>query len=248
MINNILKKTIAVLSVLCLLLGAVPFSAFAASTDSLVGWDGTVASAFESGSGTKDDPYVIVNGAQLARVGEIDTYNVHFRLEADILLNDTSDWEQWGQTDNEGYVIAPTNMWTPLELNTDAVFDGNGHTIYGLYANFPTQTDIGLFGCVYGKVFDVTIADSFVCGSSYVGAVAGSSYGTIVNCRNSGTVNGKYCVGGVAGYTSKPIADCDNGGTVSGSNCVGGVVGYGGATNSYNVGAVSGNHAIGPTL
>ena len=246
MINNILKKTIAVLSVLCLLLGAVPLSVFAAAaTDSLVGWDGTVASAFESGSGTEEDPYVIVNGAQLARVGEIDAYRVYFRLDADILLNDTTDWEQWGTADAEGYTIAPANAWTPLPLGSTAVFDGNGHTIYGLYANFPTRNEVGLFGCAYGKILNVTIADSFVCGKSDVGGVAGQCYGTISNCGNHAVITGRSNVGGVVGYARETVTDCFNTGAVVTDNYGGGVVGSGRAVNCRNTGAVRGKNTIG---
>ena len=58
-------------------------------------WDGSVAEGFASGSGTKSDPYIISNGAELAylsrSVSEGVTYNgEYFELSGDIVLNDES--------------------------------------------------------------------------------------------------------------------------------------------------------------
>ncbi len=52
---------------MCLLAGLLPAASFAAESAK---WDGTVAEAFAGGSGTKEDPYQIANGAQLALLSE----------------------------------------------------------------------------------------------------------------------------------------------------------------------------------
>lgn len=58
-------------------------------------WDGSTADKFDSGSGTKGDPYIISNGAQLAHLAEdinvnckLDFYeDKYIKLGADIDLN-----------------------------------------------------------------------------------------------------------------------------------------------------------------
>ena len=147
--------------------------------------------------------------------------------------------------------------WTPIGNSGDnqytGTFDGQGHTISGLYFN--TSTDfVGLFGVVGsgGSVSNVGVVDSYFKGKKHVGGVCGLNYGgTITNCYNRGTVSGSGRVGGVCGYNNYggTIENCYNTGTVSGSgDWVGGVCGCNYApsdrtatiTNCYNTGAVSG--------
>ena len=167
-------------------------------------WDGSVADSFAAGTGTKDDPYIIRTAPQLAYLSQFWGYfgaeAVHVRLESDIYLNDTTDWEKWGSEEN-GTIVTPANNWTPIaEMPFDASFDGNGHTIYGMFA-FQQNKQSGLFGYAYGNICNLTIAQSYVEGSRYVGAIAGGLFngGTIVNSHNSGTVKGQQYVGGVCG-------------------------------------------------
>ena len=143
--------------------------------------------------------------------------------------------------------------WTLIGTNTNpftGTFNGNNKTISGLYFNDSGKDDVGLFGCVgtNGTVKDVTLADSYVSGKSYVGGICGSNMGgTLQGCHNTGTVSGNNNVGGVCGYNgsrngSPTIQKCDNSGTVSGNSWVGGVCGSNSGTlqESYNTGEVSG--------
>lgn len=92
-------------------------------------------------------------------------------------------------------------------------FDGNGHTISGLYINSTTVQYAGLFGrLMFGVccVHDLTLKDVSINApnATAAGAVAGfvDSYKkspTIKNCMvESGTIKGKESVGGIAGKTS----------------------------------------------
>ena len=92
-------------------------------------------------------------------------------------------------------------------------FDGNGHTISGLYINSTTVQYAGLFGrLMYGVccVHDLTLKDVSIHApnATAAGAVAGfvDSYKKspiIKNCMvESGTIIGKDNVGGIAGKTS----------------------------------------------
>ena len=68
-------------------------------------------------------------------------------LDNDIFLNDTTDWKHWG---NHCYAVP----WTPIgygpyrvdngALQFTGTFDGNGHTIYGMYIEMNAQmVDMG---------------------------------------------------------------------------------------------------------
>ena len=154
------------------------------------------------------------------------------KLTADIVVNK-------GETDD---AVASCNGtkgdgwkdWTPIGSGSNnyiGTFNGNNHTISGLYFNDDAQNNVGLFGNIHdknAKVYDLGILDSYFKGNYYVGGVCGYNYyGTIENCYNEGTVNGKSdYVGGVCGYNDRgTITGCHNKGAVSGSGNVGGVCG-----------------------
>ncbi|MBO7150116.1 MAG: hypothetical protein J6V82_00040, partial [Clostridia bacterium] len=125
-------------------------------------WDGSVASAFAGGNGTAESPYLIANGSQLAYLASLinnaSTYeayaSAHYRLVADVFLNDgASSYVAWATT-------APANAWTAIgkyETNPfKGTFDGNGHTIYGLYTVYDSSSNYtcGLFGCLNGATIE----------------------------------------------------------------------------------------------
>lgn len=141
--------------------------------------------------------------------------------------------------------------WTLIGTNTNpftGTFDGNNKTISGLYFNDSGKDDVGLFGCVgtNGTVKDVTLADSYVSGKSYVGGICGANMGgTLQGCHNTGTVSGNSWVGGVCGSNSGTLQESYNTGEVSGTTQnVGGVCGYnfesGILQGCYNNGNVTG--------
>ena len=135
-------------------------------------------------------------------------------------------------------------------------FDGNGHTISGLYVDSDAQY-VGLFGCVgtNGKIQNVGVVDSYISATGdkvCVGGVCGYNVGgTIENCYNTGTITataqatGIYSsVGGVCGFSFWNIFNCYNTGKVSVTGdraWVGGVSGFNGKDikNCYNTGEVS---------
>ena len=141
-------------------------------------------------------------------------------------------------------------------------YDGGGYEISGLYTQAGSKDDYsyqGLFGYVRGQsetnkavIENVGIIDSYVQGYEYIGGVVGyaSTFSTITNCYNTGSVSGGgYCyyVGGVVGRAddSSTITNCYNTGSVTGYwDDVGGVVGEAGDStieNCYNTGSVTGS-------
>lgn len=79
-----------------------------------------------------------------------------------------------------------------------------------------------------------------ISGSSYIGGVAGSLYGTIDNCYNTGTISGGYSVGGILGIvetnglSSSTVKYCHNVGAISCGNKAGGIVGIPGLNTASN--------------
>ena len=207
------------------------------------------------GNGSEDEVYEISNAGQLywfaglvngTLSGVTQNKSANAVLTADIVVNENvlkSDG-----TVNEGTF----KEWTPIGIyfykSYGGIFDGQNHTISGLYFSQGDKKYLGLFGINAGKISNVGILDSYFCGKVSVGGVCGYNFeGTITNCYNAGSVSGtENYVGGVSGDNSQGIiTNCYNVGSVSGAeNCyVGGVSGenYNGTiANCYNAGSVSG--------
>lgn len=131
-------------------------------------------------------------------------------------------------------------------------FDGNGHSIKGLYVNkdMDSNTYGGLFSSlgeylIVRYVKNVTIEDSYIC-AQYAGGICGgmSTNSSIINCHNKGAVKGRYA-GGICGIGSgKEITDCSNSGTITEvgkSGYAGGICGIRSTSeilNCYNTGKV----------
>ncbi|MBQ8012585.1 MAG: hypothetical protein IJ265_13625, partial [Oscillospiraceae bacterium] len=177
-------------------------------------------------------------------------------LNADGTLNgDGSNFREWFPI---GYYYDLDGDGTKEDICYNGTFDGQGHTISGLYFDNTGQSDVGLFGKIYtdAEICNVTVADSYFNAQGWVGSICGSNGGTIRNCTNSGTirnctnidsVEGTDYVGGVCGCNSGMIINSTNNGTVSGSYEVGGVCGIndGTITNCTNSGSVAGEYSIG---
>lgn len=153
--------------------------------------------------------------------------------------------------------------WTPIGTDSSkytGTFDGNGHTISGLYIN-STAVNTGLFGYVgaAGEIKNVTISDSVITSTqNYTGAVVGDSKGNITNCHTTATtcVTGANYVGGIVGEldSNMSLAQCSNAGEVQGtgtSGYAGGIAGRvqsnasNALTDSYNTGRITGVANVG---
>lgn len=216
------------------------------------------------GEGTEEKPYQITNAAELywfaglvngdkSIIGNSIKQNTGACavLIENITINENV-------LDENGSLNSGTfEPWTPIgsygsrgEEAYIGTFDGNGHTISGLYVNSDAQ-NVGLFGCVgtNGKIQNVGVVDSYISATAngaIVGGVCGRNYeGTIENCYNTGTVTGSGInVGGVCGGNSWNIINCYNTGKVSTTDdgaFVGGVCGYNtkNIKNCYNTGKIS---------
>ena len=225
------KKILSLLVTMGLAASLVPVSVFADGTEV---WDGSVAKSFAGGKGTKDDPYQIATGSQLAYLGESmksgaygekfqDTY---FELTEDIDLGG----KEWTPI---GYTVADLIMGGHEYCVFSGNFDGKGYTIKNLTIGTETSPysgDVcGLFGATSGTIEDVVLENvsiNYVGGkynSAYSfrmgGALVGYSMGDIVNCT-------------VTGLDMKAGSD----GSYVAINSIGGLVGLqdGGTTVSHS--------------
>ncbi len=212
-------------------------------------WDGTVAESFAGGDGTRDNPYLISNGAELAllmkdindtqKESEQGTAGKYYKLTNDILLNDISDYYEWSTE------VAPKNEWTPggavvnyTPKGFAGYFDGNNYDIIGMYVNGGKENYNGLFGYLYsGQIKNLGIKYSYVYGGNSTSALAGyirasSADVYISGCTVDNTqIYGKNNVGAFGGYVEsyikKVIFDkCATTDTViEANNYVGGIAG-----------------------
>ncbi|MBN7773536.1 S-layer homology domain-containing protein [Clostridium aminobutyricum] len=201
-----------------------------------------------SGQGTEADPYLITSKEELKEMAQFvndqnGRYgNKYYKLTADIVLNEDmeNDPEQW----------EPIGDSMPFTGS----FDGDGHTISGLYiaTDSISQGFLGLFGTIQGgTVKNLGLIDGRVLSISWyasVGSLAGFvSNGRIEDCYNTGAVTGKS-VGGIVGLNSGGhIQDCYNTGEISGLGnycAAGGIAGQNmnasdTIVNCYNTGNVT---------
>jgi uncharacterized repeat protein (TIGR02543 family) len=191
------------------------------------------------GSGTSSDPYKIWKASHLIqfadKVNKATATRFYAVLMADLELNNTSDWENW-DTD------APANTWIPIGINQTynfkGGFDGNNHTISGLYIN-SSEDHQGLFGYISAAttVKNLNLAKSYIKGKDNVGGICGTLINLcrIENCRSAVAVRGEKYAGGVCGNVvanNASIFNCHNDGAVTGSECVGGIAGINSGTIS----------------
>lgn len=180
-------------------------------------WKGEVATSYHGGSGSKDDPYIISTGAELAYFSNMlkttNYNNTYFILGNDIFLNDgVFQYENnaitYQKKDKTLYLKEYTNELYedksmtvksnetvnifPSLVNFRGNFDGNSSTIYGLLITDSGAEELGLFTNLTGNVYDLLVRNSLVYGGKITGGIASSSNANkIKNVLYEGAVVGK---------------------------------------------------------
>ncbi len=260
------KRLLSFILVLSMLITSMTGIVFAADADKeepvyTTTWEEAINGmdiSFESGSGTKEDPYIIKTAEQLAKLAAdvnsgvwgMGHTNEYFKLEQDIDLSG--------------------HRWIPLGygdgINTrsfSGFFDGNNKKITGLYVDERGNDKCaGLFGAIGATKNDAVIKNLIVedaivyagyetndntekGGKLYsagilVGRVtvmgeSSAEYVLIQNCKVSGKVDSMMRAGGLGGELDwAKIEDCISKATVIGKSSAGGFAGYSFMTEMNN--------------
>jgi hypothetical protein len=220
------------------------------------------------GGGTEDAPYLIKTKSDLIQLSQITSVSKQYFPGSYFLITDDIDLEY------DPNFIGIADDWTLSSCQFAGTIDGGDHTIHrmkigglvwetrpedasdglgtpatGLSGNVSNGNHgfVGRLGAT-GTVRNLNIAadcDFSECWAA-TGAIVGSLYGTIENCRNYADITGYSCwIGGIAGQTSAysaAIRNCYNEGNISsGYLAAGGILGSGSAIieNCVNAGDIT---------
>jgi len=232
---------------------------------------------YGGGSGTQADPYRIYTAEQMNTIGpNPGDWDKQFKLMADIDLSaytgkafniigrgtpfDPVSNPFSGVFDGNGHTIS-NFTYTSTGVNAIALFgnvSGTSAKIMNLTLLTPdvragagdyVGTLVGVFDS--GVITGCRVERGNVSGRLYVGGLAGSDEGTIMECCSSGSVWGDWYVGGLVGKVGDgKVTECYSTAGVSGNNNVGGLVGWtadeaSAVTNSYATGSVQGDMYVG---
>lgn len=199
-----------------------------------------------SGSGTKEDPYIVTCGPHLYNLTlgvkdfyEYEKFNgAYFKQYADISLHDAS------------YYCKHENGWTPIgdvAYPFVGTYDGGGHKITNMYSHHNDLCGVGLFGHISNSsIQNLTIEKADISGPVGVGGVVGClmtlsgerTTSSIINCHvKNSTIkasNDGIAIGGIAGlidmYTVGIIDSCESiNNIIQAEYNAGGIVGCGSA-------------------
>ena len=214
-------------------------------------WQGGEKRTF-SGEGTAANPYQISTPDELYGLakniisGSVGNHysGVYFILTNDIYLNDVNQ-KNWTQNSPNTWI----DWWSGVRAFAGN-FDGQGHTIYGIYySESYSSRNAGLFGTINGaKISNLHIRNSVIrTTKDYAGAIAGENYwlegyteklgpSIISGCSvdDSVIIKANIGAGGLIGYSrySAHFRNCYSTAQISGLQETTYVYGIYGQTNS----------------
>ena len=166
-------------------------------------WSDNVAETFDSGNGSKENPYVIKTASELAllakNVNEGESYkDVYFELNNNIDLTEKY-WTSTGNAEDKAF---------------SGHFNGNG---YEVKLNTENQKVSGLFGYTANAEITLLGVDGLVSGEDIGGGIVGIARDTkIENCYSNAAVVADKYVGGLVGQilSGSKVINCYATGTV----------------------------------
>ncbi len=200
-------------------------------------WDGTYDTGWYDSEATEmhiSTAEELAGLAQLVNNGHTMTGQTII-LDNDIVLNDVSNYENW-ETET------PENKWTPIGNDTpyyfDGTFDGNEHTLSGLYINKSHQYteysmedgDCILYVGLFGHSGSNSTIKNTICDFSYIK--------NNIYSYNTRTATKIAYVGGICGLDDGgSINHCNFSGTVTSRNYI--------RTESYNKAEIETLNSVG---
>ncbi len=253
------KKILTVILAVAICIGLFAFSASANENVPEGIWTDYAAKDFGGGSGTKDDPYLLATAEQIAKLAVDINSGVYDRDHSN---------EYFKLTDN---IDLSAHRWIPIGTGTTTgsvhafrgYFDGDGHTVSGMYVDeSENKFSAGFFGNVSGReIKNLTIKDAYVksadteAGYDGAGILIGNAaqgYGIeilVENCHVSGKVEGNISCGGLVGHNSYGVyKNCSSDVEINSDYFAGGFVGLdfcGVHESCTSSGIVNGHHEVG---
>lgn len=215
--------------------------------------DPPAAPDFETGTGSKADPYIIKTADEFKNMAK-EIYNnassdtlKYFKLGADIVLNDYTPFVFAGHLDGDNHVVT-VNINLPEENHvglfrgiktwgsgiSNLVIDGTiigKNYVGGLIGT--TGQELGGQISSGTTIENITNRASVTAKGEQAGGIFGRDYGgqttaVVRNLRNEGTVKGTSNVGGIAGVSNHSLNGCSNAGAVTSDTwAAGGILGWG---------------------
>ena len=172
-------------------------------------WNGSIASSFNSGSGTIDSPYIISNASEFTYFKETlkkdDYKNKYIKITNDIILNsglfkddekleyikddvtyylDSNSDKYYEDNSFDNYVGTINEFETLKTFN--GTLDGDNHTIYGLYIK---EDNSSLFENIGGNISNLIIENAYIYGEySSAGLTLNSNESIIKNVIVDGNI------------------------------------------------------------
>ena len=214
------------------------FACIAAMTAMAQSDGSTVTNAWGlKGTGTEADPYLVSTAADFKAMAE--KCNAKHKGTGEYFKM-TNDIDFGGSADNPVQLPAigkdGNAQIAKIAYGFDGSFDGDGHTISGIYH---TESDNnakgkynGLFGCIdkNGVVKDIIFSkNNYITGYNYVGSIVSLNMGIIENCTNYADITATgFAAGGICGFMVNgcgTIKDCENYGDVKAMTYASGICG-----------------------
>ena len=214
------------------------FACIAAMTAMAQSDGSTVTNAWGlKGTGTEADPYLVSTAADFKAMAE--KCNAKHKGTGEYFKM-TNDIDFGGSAENPVQLPAIGKDGNAKIANIaygfDGSFDGDGHTISGIYH---TESDNnakgkynGLFGCIdkNGVVKNIIFSkNNYITGYNYVGSIVSLNMGIIENCTNYADITATgFAAGGICGFMVNgcgTIKDCENYGDVKAMTYASGICG-----------------------
>ncbi len=188
-------------------------------------WSGGISSVYASGTGTEDDPFIIKNAEQLAKMvneGGKDTSgkSAYFKVADGVKELYINDVAGMNLKETVEYLKNGTDVreWFYNSASFIGKFNGNGVTIYGIYNNSQSQKGglLGMLGTA-SLVYNVNLKNSMVVVTSntdYAGVLSAGASGNQILVKNVSVtevyVRGRWAAAVVGNGTSSNIefANC----------------------------------------
>ena len=214
------------------------FACIAAMTAMAQSDGSTVSNAWGlAGTGTAADPYLVSTAADFKAMAQNCNADhkgtgEYFKMTNDIDFGGTAESPvQLPAIGKDGNA-----QITKIAYGFDGTFDGDGHTISGIYHTENDNNANGkynaLFGCIdkNGVVKNIVFGENnHITAYNYVGSIASLNMGIIENCTNNADITASnFAAGGICGFMVNgcgTVRDCHNHGNIKAMTYASGICG-----------------------